>query len=101
MKAKPILRISAPDLNTLMTVLDVEVVALSECVVSRGFGLDLGGHVASGIHYILSGSGRMHFKGHPPVDIARTRWSSSRPTPPSAWKHTPRTASRTTRSWTR
>lgn len=71
MKAKPILRISAPDLNTLMTVLDVEVVALSECVVSRGFGLDLGGHVASGIHYILSGSGRMHFKGHPPVDIAQ------------------------------
>ena len=39
--------------------LEVEVVALSECLVSRGFGLDMGGIGIPGIHYNLKGTGKM------------------------------------------
>jgi AraC-like DNA-binding protein len=55
----PIARISPKDLDNLMASLDVEVVALSECLVSRGFGLDLGGIGIPGIHYNLKGTGKM------------------------------------------
>lgn len=56
-------RISPPDLNSLMALLEVEVVALSECLVNAGCRLELGGHPAPGIHYILQGSGRMSLRG--------------------------------------
>ncbi len=70
MKAQPVARISPPDLNSLMALLDVEVVALSECLVNAGFRLELGGHPAPGIHYILQGSGRMSLRGGPSFAFA-------------------------------
>jgi AraC family transcriptional activator of mtrCDE len=69
MKAPLVPRISPPDLNNLMALLDVEVVALSECVVNEGYRLELGGHEAPGIHYILKGNGRMSFNGAPKIDV--------------------------------
>lgn len=62
MKARALSRISPPDLNSLMTLLDVEVVALSECLVDSGFRLEIGNVGAPGIHYILKGAGRIVFK---------------------------------------
>jgi hypothetical protein len=53
-----------------MSLLDVEVVALSECLVDAGFRLQLDGHPAPGIHYILKGSGRMSLRGGPSFDFA-------------------------------
>ena len=67
MKAPAVSRISPPDLNRLMALLDVEVVALSECVVNDGYRLQLGGHEAPGIHYILKVSGKMSFRGTPKI----------------------------------
>lgn len=62
--------IAAPaDLNRLMSVLEIDVVGLSECLVSPGFRLDLGGHESPGLHYILSGSGQMFLGNAPPVDV--------------------------------
>jgi AraC family transcriptional activator of mtrCDE len=70
MKAQPLSRISPPDLNNLMALLDVEVVALSECLVSAGLRLDQGGVAAPGIHYVLAGTGKVHFKGQAPIEVA-------------------------------
>ncbi len=70
MKSPPLARISPPELNSLMSLLDVEVVALSECLVDAGFWLQLDGHPAPGIHYILKGSGRMSLRGGPSFDFA-------------------------------
>jgi AraC family transcriptional activator of mtrCDE len=53
-----------------MSLLDIEVVGLSECLVSPGFRLDLGGNASPGIHYILAGSGRMIMRNEAPVDVA-------------------------------
>jgi hypothetical protein len=62
MKAQPVSRISPLDLNSLMALLDVEVVALSECLINDGFRLEIGNVDAPGIHYILKGTGRLEFK---------------------------------------
>ncbi|MFM0224306.1 AraC family transcriptional regulator [Paraburkholderia dipogonis] len=56
-------RLSPSNLNELITLLDIQVLGLSECLVSRGFVLELDGHDAPGIHYILSGEGRLHIAG--------------------------------------
>src|SRR5579864_4888364 len=69
MKAPAVSRISPPDLNNLMALLAVEGLAPSECVVNEGYRLELGGHEAPGIHYILKGSGRMSFNGAPKIDV--------------------------------
>ncbi|CAM2157292.1 AraC family transcriptional regulator [Pararobbsia alpina] len=52
-------RIAPADLNQLMSVLEIRVVGLSECLVSSGYRLDLRGHTSPGLHYILKGSGLM------------------------------------------
>lgn len=69
MSGDPLLRISPADLDSLMSTLEVEVLALSECLVSPGYRLELGGNRASGIHYNLSGCGRIVFGGDAPIDI--------------------------------
>jgi AraC family transcriptional activator of mtrCDE len=56
-------RLSPSNLNELITLLDIQVLGLSECLVSQGFMLELDGHDAPGIHYILSGVGRLHIAG--------------------------------------
>jgi len=52
------LRISPRDLERLLGTLEVNFVALSECVVSAGYSLALGGVNAPGIHYNVVGAGR-------------------------------------------
>lgn len=59
MKDKPILRISSSDLDSMLTMLDVNFIRLSECLVSPGWRLELGDVDAPGLHYNLEGTGRM------------------------------------------
>jgi AraC-like DNA-binding protein len=58
MNEHPILRISSADLESLLGTLEVKFVALTECLVSKGYSLELGGVNAPGIHYDLVGNGR-------------------------------------------
>jgi AraC family transcriptional activator of mtrCDE len=53
------LRIASSDLDNLLTVLDVNFVRLSECLVSSGWRLELGEVDAPGLHYNIAGTGRM------------------------------------------
>jgi AraC family transcriptional activator of mtrCDE len=48
-----------PNLDNLINSLDVNFVGLAECLVSSGYRLEMGRAPAVGIHYSMSGSGRM------------------------------------------
>ena len=63
-------RVSAADLNELITLLEIRVLGLSECLVSQGSVLELDGNDAPGIHYILSGEGLLHIAGAETVPLA-------------------------------
>src|SRR4051812_42761420 len=65
----PLVRISPSDLDNLMTTLEVHFVKLSECLVSKGWRLELGGTDAPGIHYNLSGVGTLIIGDQPPIHI--------------------------------
>lgn len=67
MKSVP--KIAASDLNQRISVLDVQVVALSECLVSPGYNLVMAGHAAPGLHYVLEGTGWMYMRNDPPVKV--------------------------------
>ncbi|WP_456280843.1 AraC family transcriptional regulator [Cupriavidus sp. JZ107] len=64
-----VVRISAPQLEGIISALNVEFVRLTECLVSPGWRLNLGGTSAPGLHYTLSGHGRMVLEGHPPIEL--------------------------------
>ncbi|KAA0180279.1 AraC family transcriptional regulator [Cupriavidus gilardii] len=64
-----IVRISGPQLEGLISALNVEFVRVTECLVSPGWRLNLGGTSAPGLHYILSGHGRMVLEGHPAIEL--------------------------------
>lgn len=66
----PSARLSPAGLDELITLLEIRVLGLSECVVSEGFALELDGNDAPGIHYILSGEGRLHISGAESVALA-------------------------------
>lgn len=66
---EPVVRISPSDLNRLMTNLEVRFAALTECLVSAGYCLELGGTDAPGLHYNIKGSGRMLVKGAEPIEL--------------------------------
>jgi AraC-like DNA-binding protein len=66
---QPLLRLSPRDLDTLLSTLDVRFVALSECLVSAGFRLEMGGINAPGIHYNIAGTGRMFIGEDAPIDL--------------------------------
>jgi AraC-like DNA-binding protein len=67
---QPRLRISAPDLESLLNTLIVRFAALSKCLVVSGHRLELGGvGDAPGIHYNLSGTGELLVKGLPAVGL--------------------------------
>ena len=66
---KSVTKISPTDLNNLINVLDVKVVALSECLVSPGYNLIMGGHECPGLHYVLEGSGLMYLRNEPPIKV--------------------------------
>jgi AraC family transcriptional activator of mtrCDE len=63
-------RISTAQLDGLLSALTVEFVRLTECLVSPGWRLNLGGTAAPGIHYNLSGHGHMVLEGHPPIELS-------------------------------
>jgi AraC-like DNA-binding protein len=69
-RAQPIIRISAAQLDSLLSALSVEFVRLTECLVSPGWRIKLGGTSAPGLHYNLSGHGRMVLEGHPPIELS-------------------------------
>ena len=69
-RALPSLRISPADLDSLMSSLDVKFVALSECLVSAGHRLELGGAPAPGIHYNLVGTGKIYIGRNAPINLA-------------------------------
>jgi len=52
-----------------MTTLEVSFVKLSECLVSPGWRLALGASETPGLHYNISGMGRIIIDDHPPIDL--------------------------------
>jgi AraC-like DNA-binding protein len=70
LNARPISRISRGDLESLLGSLDVNFVALSECLVSRGYSLELEGvKNAPGLHYNIMGMGRAVVGNREPVPL--------------------------------
>jgi AraC-like DNA-binding protein len=69
MRVDPMLRMSPAQLDDLISTLTVEFVRLTECLVSAGWRLNLGGSAAPGIHYNLTGRGRMVLEGYPAIDL--------------------------------
>jgi len=65
----PIARIAPEALESLLGALEVSFVALSECLVSAGYRLELGGWDAPGIHYNLVGEGRAIIGDLPPIEL--------------------------------
>jgi AraC-like DNA-binding protein len=65
----PVLRISPADLESLLATLEVNFVALTECLVSTGYSLELGDVNAPGIHYNLVGNGRAVVDNHDPIPL--------------------------------
>jgi AraC family transcriptional activator of mtrCDE len=66
---RPLLRVSRRDIDRLLSTLEVQFVALAECLVSAGFRLEMGGVNAPGIHYNIAGMGRIVICDDPPIDL--------------------------------
>jgi AraC family transcriptional regulator, activator of mtrCDE len=66
----PTTRIPTPDLDRLITTLQVDFVRLAECLVSPGWRLSLGRADTPAIHYNLAGTGRMVTDEWPPVRLS-------------------------------
>jgi AraC family transcriptional activator of mtrCDE len=56
-------------LNRLVSTMDVQVIALSECVVGPGFELDLAARDTPSFHYIREGYGRLYTRDQAPAEI--------------------------------
>lgn len=69
MNEHPVLRISPADLESVLGTLEVNFVALAECLVSMGYSLELGGVNAPGIHYNLVGNGRVVIGNRDPIPL--------------------------------
>jgi AraC family transcriptional activator of mtrCDE len=61
--------LSFETLNRLVSAMDVQVIALSECVVGPGFALDLNEFDTPSFHYIREGHGRVYAPDEMPVEI--------------------------------
>lgn len=97
-ESRPVAPIGAAELDRLLDALMVEFVRLSECLVGEGYRLELGGIDAAGLHYNLSGTGRLIVGNRKPIELqphtlvvlpAKTRFRievPSRRDPPPAWK---------------
>ena len=70
MNPSPILRIAPSTLEKVISTLEVKFVALSQCYVSSGYRLELPGADTPGIHYNLSGYGKIRVGNDKPVDLA-------------------------------
>jgi AraC family transcriptional activator of mtrCDE len=62
-------RPSAAELNRLLATLEIKVVRLTECLVSKGWRLEVAGPNAPGIHYNLQGEGWLVFEGQAPIAL--------------------------------
>src|ERR1700761_2114911 len=62
-------RVSARDLEILLSTLDVRFVWLSHCMVSPGYRLDMGGIDCPGIHYNIHGRGQLIIAGQEAIDL--------------------------------
>lgn len=66
---RPLVPVAAPDLDRLLDSLMVGFVRLSECLVGEGYRLDMGGIDAPGLHYNLSGAGRLIVGNAEPIEL--------------------------------
>ncbi len=66
---QPLVPVAPADLDRLLDALMVEFVRLSECLVGEGYRLELGGVDAPGLHYNLSGMGRLIVGGGEPIAL--------------------------------
>ena len=67
--SRPLVPGAAADLDRLLDTLMVEFVRLSECLVGEGYRLELGGVDAPGLHYNLSGTGRLIVGSNEPIEL--------------------------------
>ncbi|MGO7762020.1 AraC family transcriptional regulator [Rhizobium ruizarguesonis] len=67
--AGPNVKLSTTDLNNLMQTLDIDVIALIEVFVPHGHRVEMGKIDAPGIHYNLSGVGRISINGGPKMPL--------------------------------
>jgi AraC-like DNA-binding protein len=65
----PLPHISRHDLDSLIATLEVSLVKLAECLVAPGWRLDLGCVDVPGIHYSISGSGRIIANNRLPIEL--------------------------------
>jgi len=66
---RPLVPVAAAELDRLLDTLMVEFVRLSECLVGEGYRLELGGIDAAGLHYNLSGTGRLIAEHREPIEL--------------------------------
>jgi AraC family transcriptional activator of mtrCDE len=66
---RPLVPLAAADLDRLLDTLMVGFIRLSECLVGEGYRLELGGIDAPGLHYNLSGTGRMIVGNGKPIAL--------------------------------
>jgi AraC-like DNA-binding protein len=66
---RPLVPVEAAELDRLLDTLMVEFVRLSECLVGEGYRLELGGIDAPGLHYNLSGAGRLIAGNREPIEL--------------------------------
>jgi AraC family transcriptional activator of mtrCDE len=62
-------KLSPADLNNLLGALDIDVVALTEVLVPRGYRAEMGTIDAPALHYTLSGRGRVSINGGPKMQL--------------------------------
>ena len=63
-------KLSTTDLNSLMKALDIDVIALTEILVPPGHRVEFGTIDVPGIHYNLSGTGRISINGEPAIPLS-------------------------------
>src|SRR4051812_15778139 len=66
---RPLVPVATAELDRLLDTLMVEFVRLSECLVGEGYRLELGGIDAPGLHYNISGTGRMVVGNEEPIAL--------------------------------
>jgi AraC-like DNA-binding protein len=66
---RPKVKVEASDIDRLISGLEVSFVSLTECVVSAGWGLSFPPNESAGMHYNLTGNGRMIAGAFPAISL--------------------------------
>ena len=61
------------DADRWLSMLDVDIVRLTECRVSKGWALAFEGYDRPGIHYVLNGNGKLRVHGLQPLELTPHR----------------------------